>query len=213
MQRAFEVSLQLAAGAPPGDAAGGAALGWAASRSAGSYWPAIGPAGPPADQPAAPLAAGTGTSPGGGSGCSRSAWALYVGTVLGGRLPAPEEYAPAAYIGAVRLRSRWEALAQLRTGSHWLGEETGRWARCPGSSACAPREWWRMCAMFSLNAPCTLLLAIASPTRFPPMHSVTWPHFIMIILAAEPGATVCLCFCVPAQAVSDASRSTAAPAN
>lgn len=31
----------------------------------------------------------------------------------------------------LRLRQRWEALAQLRTGSHWLAEETGRWLRPP----------------------------------------------------------------------------------
>jgi hypothetical protein len=43
--------------------------------------------------------------------------AHHVGTVLGGRLPAPEEYAPAAFIGAVRQRARRAALAQLRTGS------------------------------------------------------------------------------------------------
>ena len=35
----------------------------------------------------------------------------------------------------LRLRQRWEALAQLRTGSHWLAEETGRWLRPP-----QPRE-------------------------------------------------------------------------
>ena len=33
----------------------------------------------------------------------------------------------AAYVDAIRERPRREALAQLRTGSHWLAEETGRW--------------------------------------------------------------------------------------
>ncbi len=37
----------------------------------------------------------------------------------------------AAYLGAVRQRSRRVALAQLRTGSYWLAEETGRWERVP----------------------------------------------------------------------------------
>ena len=32
-----------------------------------------------------------------------------------------------AYLHAIPQRSRRQALAQLRTGSHWLAEETGRW--------------------------------------------------------------------------------------
>ena len=32
-------------------------------------------------------------------------------------------------VESVRERRRREALAQLRTGSHWLAEETGRWSR------------------------------------------------------------------------------------
>jgi hypothetical protein len=53
--------------------------------------------------------------------CLAAAW--------GGQLPGAEEYVPlpAAYLGAVRQRLRRVAIAQLRTGSHWLAEETGRW--------------------------------------------------------------------------------------
>jgi hypothetical protein len=49
----------------------------------------------------------------------------YVRAVLGGVSPAT--YMPAAYVGAVADRPRRMRLAQLRTGSHWLAEETGRW--------------------------------------------------------------------------------------
>ena len=55
--------------------------------------------------------------------------AHYLATAWGGRLPPGEEHAPALapYLGAVRQRARRAALAQLRTGSHWPAEETGRW--------------------------------------------------------------------------------------
>lgn len=33
------------------------------------------------------------------------------------------------YLLRLQHRGRWRALAQLRTGSHWLAEETGRWQR------------------------------------------------------------------------------------
>jgi hypothetical protein len=49
----------------------------------------------------------------------------YVRAVRGGVSPAT--YLPAAYVGAVADRPRRMRLAQLRTGSHWLAEETGRW--------------------------------------------------------------------------------------
>ena len=38
-----------------------------------------------------------------------------------------EHYRPAAYLKMVPDRARRRALAQLRTGAHWLAEETGRW--------------------------------------------------------------------------------------
>ena len=49
----------------------------------------------------------------------------YLQQVWDGKLEAAT-YGPAQYLRAVRQRSQREALAQLRTGSHWLAEETGR---------------------------------------------------------------------------------------
>ena len=40
-----------------------------------------------------------------------------------------DTYQPAVYLELVERRSRRAALARLRTGAHWLAEETGRWAR------------------------------------------------------------------------------------
>lgn len=54
--------------------------------------------------------------------------AHYVQRVWGGTLDA-STYGRAAYVDAVRERARRQALAQLRTGSHWGAEETGRWER------------------------------------------------------------------------------------
>jgi hypothetical protein len=67
--------------------------------------------------------------------------AHYLVAAWGGQLPGAEEYVPlpAAYLGAVRQRSRRVALAQLRTGSHWLAEETGRWERVPRGQRTCPR--------------------------------------------------------------------------
>jgi hypothetical protein len=35
------------------------------------------------------------------------------------------------YLSTLQHRAKWRALAQLRTGSHWLAEETGRWQQQP----------------------------------------------------------------------------------
>ena len=51
--------------------------------------------------------------------------AHYVQRVRGGTLDV-ESYGRAQYVGAVRERARRQALAQLRTGSHWGAEDTGR---------------------------------------------------------------------------------------
>ena len=81
-----------------------------------------------------------------------------------------------ARCGSGRAGRRWLSCAQGRIG--W-GRRQGGGRGCPGSSACAPiaKEGWRMCAIFSLSAPCMLRLAIASPTFSPLMPSLTWPHF------------------------------------
>jgi hypothetical protein len=51
----------------------------------------------------------------------------YVDTVRGG-IDA-DAYLPADYLMTVHARRRRQAVAQLRTGAHWLAEETGRWQR------------------------------------------------------------------------------------
>ena len=55
----------------------------------------------------------------------------YTLQVCGGSLDTETLGTCAAYLTAVRERSRREALAQLRTGSHWGAEETGSWERVP----------------------------------------------------------------------------------
>jgi hypothetical protein len=42
------------------------------------------------------------------------------------------------YLEAVRLRQQREALAQLRTASHWGAEERGRWERQPRKARICP---------------------------------------------------------------------------
>jgi hypothetical protein len=72
----------------------------------------------------------------------------YVRQVWGPGLVRPALGRRQLYLEAVRRRRQLDALAQLRSGSHWGAEETGRWAfhhnllahprrRCPhGSAAC-----------------------------------------------------------------------------
>ena len=54
--------------------------------------------------------------------------ARYVTEVLGGTIETAT-YVPAEYLVQVPQRCRRQRLAQVRTGSHWLAEETGRWQR------------------------------------------------------------------------------------
>ena len=55
----------------------------------------------------------------------------YVQQVRGLSLMPPALGQRQPYLEAVRRRQQREALAQLRTGSHWGAEETGRWRRQP----------------------------------------------------------------------------------
>ena len=62
-----------------------------------------------------------------------------------------DNYQPAAYLAAVADRPRRACLAQLRTGSHWLRVETGRWQRlereqrvCPHCAAGAVEDEMHM---------------------------------------------------------------------
>ena len=50
----------------------------------------------------------------------------YIESVRGGSVTA-QTYRPASYKTAVPVRRHRRRLAQWRTGSHWLAEETGRW--------------------------------------------------------------------------------------
>ena len=61
------------------------------------------------------------------SACAKSKVQHYVSCVRGGI--SLEGYQPAEYLAAVADRPRRVRLAQLRTGSHWLRVETGRWQR------------------------------------------------------------------------------------
>jgi hypothetical protein len=47
------------------------------------------------------------------------------GTGLGDEIELP------AYLQSLEHRGKWREVAQLRTGSHWLAEETGRWQQQP----------------------------------------------------------------------------------
>ena len=61
----------------------------------------------------------------------------YFQEVLGGDL-SPDTYGPAAYLADVRKRHHRQALAQIRTGSHWLTESTGRMRRTPREQRTCP---------------------------------------------------------------------------
>ena len=62
----------------------------------------------------------------------------YVQQVRGLSLMPPALGQRQPYLEAVRRRQQREALAQLRTGSHWGAEETGRWQRQPREARLCP---------------------------------------------------------------------------
>ena len=63
----------------------------------------------------------------------------YVHNVVGALNLAPAMVGQReTYLDAVRRRQDREALAQLRTGSHWGAEETGRWTRRPREQRVCP---------------------------------------------------------------------------
>ena len=114
----------------------------------------------------------------------------YVESVRGSYLEV-ECYGRAEYLSVVRERRRREALAQLRTGSHWGAEETGRWARprvpreqrmcphCAGGLSTCPILYWialsiRLCVSSTLtcllrSTPCSLSCSLPGP----------WPTLLM----------------------------------
>ena len=62
----------------------------------------------------------------------------YVRQVWGPGLVPPALGRRQPYLEAVRRRQQREALPQLRTGSHWGAEETGRWERQPREARICP---------------------------------------------------------------------------
>jgi hypothetical protein len=138
--------------------------------------------------------------------------AHYVGTVLGGRVPPPEEYAPAAYICAVRQRARRAALAQLRTGSHWLGEETGRWERVPREQCMCPHCQGGVEDVRHVLFECPLYASARD--RFPDLFPADAQPDMASFFQQSPGlqpAFVRECQRMHSAAAA-AARSTAAPA-
>lgn len=89
--------------------------------------------------------------------CEKSKVHYYVHVVRDGI--GAEGYQPAAYLTAVADRPRRVRLAQLRTGSHWLRIETGRWQKleraqrmCPNCGAAAVEDEAHMvfdCALYA----------------------------------------------------------------
>lgn len=74
----------------------------------------------------------------------------YISCIRGGGVSI-DNYQPTAYLAAVADRPRRACLAQLRTGSHWLRVETGRWQRlereqrvCPHCAAGAVEDEMHM---------------------------------------------------------------------
>ena len=217
LRRAFETSLQLAADAPPG-------LRLAEQSWAGQLAVALGHIGMPVDlqnprqlslqllQQRA-LAHHLGEIRAVAARPGATKMAQYVGVILGGRLPAPEEYAPAAYIRAVRQRARRVALAQLRTGSHWLGEETGRWARVPREQRVCPHCQGGVEGVHHVLFECPLYASARD--RFPDLFSPGAQPEVASFLQQRPGllsAFVSECHRRHVVAAAAAAGSEAAPA-
>jgi hypothetical protein len=83
------------------------------------------------------------------------------------------------YLRTLEHRGRWRALAQLRTGSHWLAEETGRWQRqqraerlCPHCAA-AGEEHVQDVAHAIFHCPRTTDLRARYPQLFSPAHTAS----------------------------------------
>ena len=102
--------------------------------------------------------------------------AHYLDAAWGGNLPQPGEYVPlpAAYLGAVRQRIRRGALAQLRTGSHWLAEETGRWEQVPCAQRTCPHCQGGIEDVQHVLFVCPLYASVRA--RFPDLVSQTTVH-------------------------------------
>ena len=87
-----------------------------------------------------------------------------------------------AYLAAIPQRSRRRALTQLRCGSHWLVEETGRWLRLQGSGRLCPHcpgrgalTMWRMLRTPSCTAPAQRLFGASLRSCSRDLVNL-WPH-------------------------------------
>ena len=111
--------------------------------------------------------------------------AQYVGIVLGGRLPPLEEFALAEYMRRVRHRARRAALAQLRTGSHWLREETGRWEGVPREQRVCPHCQGGVEGVQHVLFECPLYASAGA--RFPDLFPADAQPEVASFLRQSPG--------------------------
>ncbi len=87
------------------------------------------------------------------------------------------------YLRTLEHRGRWRELAQLRTGSHWLAEETGRWQQqqraqrvCPHCAA-AGEEHVQDAAHAIFHCPHNADLRAHYPQLFTPAHTASLYSF------------------------------------
>ena len=126
--------------------------------------------------------------------------AHYYHAVRGGEA-APEHWQPAAYLDQVADRPRLVRLAQLRTGSHWLRVETGRWQQleraqrtCPhcGSAAVEDEEHMVLhCPQYSdirSSVPTLFAAAGGSLHGFLQQDPVEVAHFVWLCHARHAAA-------------------------
>ena len=104
-------------------------------------------------------------------------------------------------------------LAQLRTGSHWLGEETGRWARVPREQRLCPHCQGGVEGVHHVLFECPLYASARD--RFPDLFSPGAQPEVASFLQQRPGllsAFVSECHRRHVVAAAAAAGSEAAPA-
>lgn len=108
--------------------------------------------------------------------------AHYMQRVWGGTLDV-NTYGRAAYLDAVRERVRRQALAQLRTGSHWGAEETGRWERVDREQRICPHCRTGIEDVEHMLFACPLYVTVRA--RFPQLFAEQ--HSLHSFLEQTPG--------------------------
>lgn len=106
------------------------------------------------------------------------------------------------YLAALQHRAKWRALAQLRTGSHWLAEETGRWQQQPRAErlcfccAAAGEQHVEDVEHAVLVCPRAAHLRARYPSLFTPAHTHSVHSFLSLpephLLASYCRALYCL---------------------